>query len=234
VERSSAGDTSEPEHAQVRGPSPIAAPPRAVVADELALARLGVIAVLEPLGVDVVAETHGGRDAAQVAAVDAPELVVFGALPDLPAPAALRRLQRVRPRPAIVALLAESDRPELGLLLAMGVDGVAARSGRPEELAAVVERVLKGERAIAPALRGALAGAVAPRTASGGAGLGLTRREREILVLVAEGRSNREIAGQLSVTLATVKSHLVHLYAKLGAGGREEAMARAVTLGLLG
>ena len=52
-------------------------------------------------------------------------------------------------------------------------------------------------------------------------------------MLLAEGRTNREIAGDLSVTLATVKSHLVHIYAKLGAANRNEALGRAVSLGLL-
>jgi LuxR family maltose regulon positive regulatory protein len=61
----------------------------------------------------------------------------------------------------------------------------------------------------------------------------LTAREREVLVLLAEGRSNREISSALSVTLATVKSHLVRIYAKLEASNRNEALGRAVSLGLL-
>ena len=64
--------------------------------------------------------------------------------------------------------------------------------------------------------------------------LALTRREREVLGLLAEGRSNREIADDLFVTLATVKTHLAHVYAKLGARNRNEAIGRAVSLGLLG
>ena len=59
----------------------------------------------------------------------------------------------------------------------------------------------------------------------------LTSREREVLVLLAEGRTNREIAAALSVTLATVKSHLVRIYAKLEADNRNEALGRAVALG---
>jgi len=62
----------------------------------------------------------------------------------------------------------------------------------------------------------------------------LSSREREVLVLLAEGRTNREIAAALSVTLATVKSHLVKIYAKLEASNRNEALGRGVALGLLG
>ena len=61
----------------------------------------------------------------------------------------------------------------------------------------------------------------------------LTYREREVLALIAGGASNREIAANLSVTVATVKSHLVHVYAKLEARNRQEALSRAVGLGLL-
>ena len=61
----------------------------------------------------------------------------------------------------------------------------------------------------------------------------LSSREREVLACLAQGLSNREIAATLSVTLATVKSHLVRVYAKLEAGNRNEALGRAVALGLL-
>jgi LuxR family maltose regulon positive regulatory protein len=61
----------------------------------------------------------------------------------------------------------------------------------------------------------------------------LSSREREVLVLLAEGRTNREIATSLSVTVATVKSHLVRIYSKLEAANRNEALGRAVSLGLL-
>ena len=61
----------------------------------------------------------------------------------------------------------------------------------------------------------------------------LTRKELEVLARLAEGRSNREIAGALYVTPATVKTHLAHIYTKLGVTGRQEALARAVALGLL-
>jgi ATP/maltotriose-dependent transcriptional regulator MalT len=61
----------------------------------------------------------------------------------------------------------------------------------------------------------------------------LSPREREVLVLLAEGRSNREIATAMTVTVATVKTHLVHIYAKLGAGNRNEALGRALSFGLL-
>jgi DNA-binding NarL/FixJ family response regulator len=123
------------------------------------------------------------------------------------------------------------------LLVALGVDGIALRNGSTEELATVVDRVVKGEKVVVPALLPALAGRLRLRTHADGdgeaGGVPLTFREREVLAFLAEGRTNREIAGALSVSVATVKSHLVHIYDKLGAANRNEAIGRAVAAGIL-
>ena len=86
-----------------------------------------------------------------------------------------------------------------------------------------------GERVVDP---GILVGDEAATEESVGAST-LTAREREVLVLLAAGHSNREIASSLYVSLPTVKTHLAHIYAKLGAKNRNEALGRAVARGLL-
>jgi DNA-binding NarL/FixJ family response regulator len=205
---------------------------RAIVADELALARLGVISVLHAQGVDVVAETHSGRELVSVATLERPDLVVVGRPADLPVVETVLRLSRLRPVPAVVALLAPGQESDAGYLVALGARGVALRAGSTEDLAEVIGSARKGVQHVVAALQPAL-------TARGGLRLAepaddlLSAREREVLACLAQGRSNREIAAALSVTLATVKSHLVRIYAKLEAGNRNEALGRAVTLGLL-
>ncbi len=208
---------------------------RAIVADELALARLGVASVLHAQGVEVVAETHSGRELASVAAFEQPDLVVVGQPADLSIADTVRRLSRVRPAPTVVALLAH--RPgstSSGMLVALGARGVALRSGSADELAAVIASALKGEQ-----LRRARRCTARWPARSRRRPLDeqptelLSTREREVLACLAQGRSNREIATTLSVTLATVKSHLVRIYAKLEASNRNECLGRAVTLGLL-
>lgn len=206
--------------------------PRAVVADEVALVRRGVAAVLESIGVETVAETHAGRDAARLAASLGAELVVIGDVADTTLADALRRIGQVRPAPFAVALVARRSDPLVGLLDAAA--GFLLRTARPDEVAEAVQRVLKGERFVDPALAASLVGEVAPLERDGGADTPLlTLREREILAFLAEGRSNREIAAALYVTLATVKSHVAHVYAKLGASNRNEVLGRAIELGLL-
>jgi DNA-binding NarL/FixJ family response regulator len=205
---------------------------RAIVVDELALVRLGVTAVLEPLGIEVVAETHSGRELVSIAAVERPDLVVIGTPTDLPLVDVVERLRR---RCVIVGLIPRSAENDVGLLVAHGVDGLALRNGSAEEFATVVDRVQKGEKVVVRALLPALAGRLRLRSHEGEAvdGIALTLREREVLAFLAEGRTNREIAGALSVSVATVKSHLVHIYDKLGAANRNEAVGRAAQVGLL-
>jgi DNA-binding NarL/FixJ family response regulator len=204
---------------------------RAVVVDELALCRLGVISVLHAQGVDVVAETHSGREAVSVATIERPDLVVVGRPADLTVVDTVQRLTRVRPAPAIVALLAPGSEADVAYLVALGTSGVGLRVGSAEELADVIASARKGVQHVVGALQPSLAGSLRPR-ADAPDDL-LSAREREVLACLAQGRSNREIAAALSVTLATVKSHLVRIYAKLEASNRNEALGRAVALGLL-
>jgi DNA-binding NarL/FixJ family response regulator len=204
---------------------------RAVVVDELALLRLGVISVLHAQGVDVVAETQSGREAVSVATIERPDLVVVGRPADLPAADTVLRLSRLRPSPAVVALVAPGNEPDVAYLVALGTRGIALRVGNAEDLADVIGAARKGAQQVVAALQPSLAGSLRPRPDAPDDLL--SAREREVLACLAQGRSNREIAATLLVTLATVKSHLVRIYAKLEANNRNEALGRAVALGLL-
>lgn len=207
---------------------------RAVVADEVPLVRVGIATVLAGVGVDVVGETHGGRDAARLAAFEHPSLVVLGALVDVELGDAVKRVKAVRPAPAVLALVARPA-TDVAPLLGLGADGLALRSVRPAELAAVATRVLAGEQVVGPALTRRLVGRVA---ALAGAPVPsapvLSAREREVLAFLSAGRTNREIAAELFLSVATVKTHVAHVCAKLGVSNRAAAVGRAVELGLLG
>jgi DNA-binding NarL/FixJ family response regulator len=173
-----------------------------------------------------VDDTAFGLEAVKLA-VDI-DVVVIGTPADMPRVELARRLRSLVAPPQLVVLVAAPVPEEVGALIALPVDGLIARGTGPDALALACERVLAGEQSIDPQF---LAGHE-ERTA-GEAALVLTARERDVLVLLADGRSNREIAAELFVSLPTVKTHLAHIYAKLESKNRNEALGRAVALGLL-
>jgi DNA-binding NarL/FixJ family response regulator len=205
----------------------------AIVADELGLVRAGISGVLEARGIEVVAQTRSGRELVSLATMEHPDLVVLGAPADLDVADVVRRLVRLRPHPEIVVLLPPAQEHVVRYLLGLGAAGIGLRSIDVDELGVVVDAARKGDRFVAAALHGALSGAVALPALDERTVDVLTSREREVLVLLAEGRTNREIASELSVSLATVKSHLVRLYSKLEVSNRNEALGKAVALGLI-
>jgi two-component system nitrate/nitrite response regulator NarL len=205
----------------------------AVVADELALVRLGLVTVLRSLEINVVAETPGGREAAELLTLHQPALLILGSPSDMPVIAALRRARMAREAVKIVALLGTGKVGLVAGVVEAGADGVALRGGAGADVAVAVCEVMAGRRYVASTLSPGLLGQLEPVPAPGSEDDLLTYREREVLALLASGATNREIAAGLSVTLATVKSHLVHVYAKLEVRSRQEALSRAVGLGLL-
>ena len=215
-------------------------PQTAVVVDEWPLVRLGVAQALRSIHIAVLADVARAEEAIRAVDAGGARFLLLGTCRDLSLGEAARRARRLRAPPKVLVLVDHIDRGELGALRAAGIDALLPRSVTPAELADALVRVGKGERVVAPALLSMLMGVLAPAepVPGGDAGVNhreaLTRKELEVLARLAEGRSNREIADALFVTPATVKSHLAHIYVKLGVTGRQEAMARAVALGLLG
>jgi DNA-binding NarL/FixJ family response regulator len=217
----------------------------AVVVDELALVRLGLATLLGSLDVhpevDVVAETPSGREAAELLRADwanprhRADLVVIGAPADMPVVEAVRRARAAADTVLIVALLGAGQVGSVAAVVDAGADGIALRAAVPDDLGEALMAVLSGGRYVAGTLSSGLVGRLEPAVPAAAQERPdlLTYREREVLALLAGGASNREIAATLSVTLATVKSHLVHIYAKLEVRNRNDALSRAVALGLL-
>lgn len=202
--------------------------PSVVVADVVPLVRLGLASVLRGEGHEVVAEVATAREVAKAVVEHAPDLVIVGAVNDLAIDDTARQVREAAAGTRLVALLGRAPRDTLADLLAVAVDGLVARTVEPPDLLRAVDRVLAGERYIDPAL------VSADTPDESFEPLALTAREREVLGLLAAGSSNREIAAALFVSLPTVKTHLAHIYGKLDARNRNEALGRAMTLGLLG
>ena len=198
--------------------------------------RIGISRVLQGADVRTVGQSgHGTEGLSQVRANQASLFFIgehHGSTTEL-----IRHAKQLPEPPMVITLLSQLERDELAALLIAGADGLLSRSIGSEELIDAVERILGGERVLSPLLLPSLVGVVSidtdtdPETAES-RGL-LTGKEREVLSSLADGRSNHEIALAMYVSAATVKTHLTHIYGKLGVRTRHEALARAVALGLL-
>ncbi|MGH9157011.1 MAG: LuxR C-terminal-related transcriptional regulator [Acidimicrobiales bacterium] len=209
----------------------------AVVVDDWPLLRLGIGQALRGSGVTVVGAVAGAEEGLRLARARGASVMILGSHRDLPVAESARRAKEQLPSVRVVVLLDQIDPAALDGLRAVGVDALLGRSVAPEELAGALLRVAAGERVVSPALLPMLMGVLGPggdAPVVPGGPPALTRKEIEVLARLSEGRSNREIAEALFVTPATVKTHLGHIYAKLGVASRQEAMARAVATGLLG
>ena len=203
---------------------------RLLLADDHPVVRAGLRAVLETEpGLAVVAEAATAEDAVARAAEGDIDVVLmdlrFGkGMNGAEATAAITSRPGA-PRVLIVTTY-DSDADTLPAIEA-GATGYLLKDAPPEDLAAAVRTAAVGRTTLAPAIAERLMNRLrAPRTA-------LTRRETEVLALVAEGLSNQAIGDRLHLTEGTVKSHLARIYAKLGVDSRTAAVATATDLGLI-
>ncbi|AXH35606.1 DNA-binding response regulator [Humibacter sp. BT305] len=203
---------------------------RVVIADDHPVVRAGLRALLAAAGdVDVVGEASTPDEAVALAAEAAPDLVLidlqFGQ--ERTGADATRQVRSVEGAPAVLVLTNYDSDGDILAAVEAGASGYLLKDAPPDQLLAAVRAAAAGESALAPAVAGRLLARMrAPRVS-------LSAREIEVLALVAEGASNGEIAARLHITDATVKSHLVHVFDKLGVGSRTAAVSRARDLGIL-
>ncbi len=211
---------------------------RVVVVDDQTLVRRGICSLLEVAGVEVAGEADDGRVALDVVAAAAPDVVLL----DLRMPRfdGIWTLHRLRERgievPVLVLTTFDDDALVLAALHA-GARGYLLKDVTLEQLTRAVHTLAAGGTLIAPSITDRLLRAIRSGPSPVGAGAGpvpdLTEREQEVLRLVAEGCSNREISAALFLAEGTVKNHVSSILSKLGARDRTRAVLRALHEGIL-
>lgn len=215
-------------------------PVRILIADDESLVRGGFRAILgsEP-GFEVVAEASTGRQAVVAASRFRPQVVVMDIrMPELDGIAATRQLRDSLPE-ARVLIVTTFDLDEYVYdALRAGAAGFLLKDARPAQLIDAVRNVALGDSLIAPRVTRRLIEAFV-RSQPGAASAGreriasLSERELEVLLCMANGLSNREIADELVLSEATVKTHVAHILAKLEVRDRVQAVIAAYECGLV-
>jgi DNA-binding NarL/FixJ family response regulator len=209
---------------------------RILVVDDHPLARHGLRVLVAGQHPDAsLLDAANSAQALELAANRAPDIVLLDLhMPDSESPSILcAKLLEAAPRAAIVLVTAFDELDEIKACLAMGARGCLLKDINEEGLAAAMRRALAGERVIDPRIGQRLAAEYIEALASDRPAIQLTRRERAVLLLLAEGASNRAIAANLHLAENTVKGYIAQLMEKLGASSRLQIVVYADRRGLL-
>lgn len=177
----------------------------------------------------VVGEAANGAEALVLIDQIAVDVVLMDLrMPELGGVEAIRELRRRGPTPHALVLTTYDTDSEVLPAIEAGATGYLLKDAPREALVQAVRAAAQGESVLSPSVARRVIGQV--RTPATGA---LSEREREVLALIARGATNRMIAAALFISEATVKTHLLHIYSKLGVGDRAGAVGEAYRRGLL-
>ena len=214
-------------------------PIRIFIADDHTLVRQGVRRLLESQSdMTVVGEAANGKSAMSGVAEQDPDVALLDiGMPGLNGLEATQRIKAAQPQVAVLLLTVHDDADYLFTALRAGASGYILKEAEEVELLQAIRAVAKGEVYLYPSVAKKLVQGYLSQAASGSqpeaaACAGLTERQREILTLIAQGKSNREIAEQLVVSPYTVQTHRANLMHKLGLHTQADLVKYAVRHGL--
>ncbi len=212
---------------------------RVLVVDDQQVVREGLATLLGLLdGIEVVATAGDGNQALALVTELDPDVVLLDLhMPGMGGVEVARELTRRRARSRVVVLTTYSDDDNVFAALRAGARGFLTKDASAEEIVRALRTVMEGEAQLAPSVQRRLLEVLdrtpAPPTTSPPQDAALTAREQDVLRLVAAGRSNDEIAMELYVSAATVKTHINHLLAKTESRVRAQLVRYAFLHGIL-
>jgi len=207
---------------------------RVLLADDHHIVRAGIRQLLESAqDIHVIAEAGDGEEAQSLIEKHKPDVVVLDI--QMPKASGIEVTRWVRshlPEVGVLILTAYDDEPYVMAVLQAGANGYVLKTAKTEELIQAVHEVFEGKSALDPAVTQKLMSNLFKRTDKTPVEP-LTDRELDVLRLAAKGFTNKAIGVQLTISDRTVQGHLAHIFAKLQAASRTEAVMRGVSLGLI-
>jgi len=213
-----------------------AAPIRVLLADDHTLLREGLRRSLEGAGLAVVAEARDGEEAVALAEEHRPDIVLMDvSMPKGGGVEATRAIRARLPDVEVVMLTMHAEPAVIGEAVRAGAAGYLVKDCTTDDIVTMLQAVAGGEAALSPALASSMLEAAQPaaRSLTGDAEALLTRREEEVLKLIADGASTPEVGKALYISTKTVRHHLSSIYEKLDSRDRTQAVLRAVRMGII-
>jgi len=212
-------------------------PVRLLLADDHRMLRESLRRAMEESGFDVVGEAADGEEAVRLAEKLRPDVVLMDVtMPVLDGVAATRRVRDQLPGTQVVILTMHADREVLVDAIRAGAAGYLVKDCSTEDVVDTIRKAASGETALSPELAASMLGEVRElvrQEQTGAAEPIISKREEEVLQLIADGLSTTEVAAKLYISVKTVKNHLASIYQKLDTRDRTQAVLQAVRMGIV-
>ena len=211
-------------------------PVRLLLADDHRMLRESLRRAMEDNGFDVVGEAPDGAEAVRLAEELRPDVILMDVtMPVLDGVEATRQVRDRVPGTQVVILTMHADREVLVDAIRAGAAGYLVKDCSTEEVVDTVRKAAAGETALSAELAASMLGEVRElvRREDAGAEPIISKREEEVLQLIADGLSTTEVAAKLYISVKTVKNHLASIYQKLDARDRTQAVVQAVRMGII-
>jgi DNA-binding NarL/FixJ family response regulator len=211
-------------------------PVRLLLADDHRMLRESLRRAMEDNGFDVVGEAPDGAEAVRLAEELHPDVILMDVtMPVLDGVAATRQVRDRVPGTQVVILTMHADREVLVDAIRAGAAGYLVKDCSTEEVVDTVRKAAAGETALSAELAASMLGEVRElvRREDAGAEPIISKREEEVLQLIADGLSTTEVAAKLFISVKTVKNHLASIYQKLDTRDRTQAVLQAVRMGII-